>query len=371
MTKIIFFYLIFSLFIALTSALEISTNAKCVGDTYYVIRGEKVDITIFGNPSEELLLSIYYKFTLESSEGKYHFSQNKFPIPISSSFEVKAYPVKNLTVEAKLWIFKKKLSAEAKNGVAVVKADVPPGKYDVQFYGFTSGSYVTIESLATSKVTLDDKGKFSISYDTSYLPEGEMIARVESKILKVKIIGSPPSPTQPTPPILNETNKTLSIEIEPIEALIKVNETLELKIKIKNSDLGSLSGLKVLWTVNSSIIEIINSEMETNLFGEAKATLKAIKAGTAIVKVEIPTLNVSAVALVYVQTENFTILNTSETTENSNKTPPKPSETIKPIETTVNTSTVPQKKVLIPGFDILTTVVSIAILMIARKFRNH
>ncbi|MEM2190903.1 MAG: hypothetical protein QW540_05675 [Archaeoglobaceae archaeon] len=376
-TKIIFYFVLLSLFIPFADAVEISTNAKFIGDTYYIIRGEKVDITISGNPSEEILVSIYYTFTLKSSGGQYYFSQEKFPIPLSSSFEVKAYPVKNLTVEAKIWIFKKKLSAEAKNGVAIVKADVPAGKYDVKFYGVASESYVTIESLATSKVNLDDKGKFSISYDTSYLPEGEMSVRVGLKNLKVKIVSSPlttPTPSQfnQTTPALNETENQLSVEIEPNEALLKINETLELKIKVKDSKIGSLYGLKVLWSVNSSIIEIVGFEKETNLFGEAKATVKATSSGVAAIRVEIPYLNLSAVAIIYVQDESSDILNNSETVDNSNTSRPTPSETVKttpkPLDTPASNQ---QKKFPIPGFDILTAFASIAILIIARKLGNR
>lgn len=383
MTKIFFHYFILTLIlcIPIAYAIDISTNAKQIGDTFYVTKGEKVDILISGVSSQEFEVSIDYFFTLKPFDGQYYFSQNKFQIPISSSFEVKAYPVRNLTVEAKLWIFKKKLSAEAKNGVAVVKADVPAGRYDVKFYGVSEGNNVNVESRAFSKVKLDDQGEFKISYDSSYLPEGEMIVRVESKIVKVKIISGSPNPTtvppslSPSPSIpnaLNETDTTFSIEIEPAEASINVNETLKLKIKIRNEAIGSLAGLKVFWTINSSIIEIVDFEMETNLLGEAKATIKAISSGKAIVKAEIPDLNISAVALIYVQNEGFTNSNSSEIIENPNTTQATIPETITTNPNTLNTPTpTPQKRVLIPGFGVVLTLTSIAILLLIRKLRNR
>lgn len=89
------------------SAIEISTNARLIDGVYYVLQGEIVEVKILGDPSQELAVSIVYKFTIPSSDGWYYYSQNKFPIPLSSSFEVKAYPVQNITVEAKFWIFSK------------------------------------------------------------------------------------------------------------------------------------------------------------------------------------------------------------------------------------------------------------------------
>ncbi|MCS7143575.1 MAG: Ig-like domain-containing protein [Archaeoglobaceae archaeon] len=384
MTKVIFFYLLLFIFISSTNAVEISTNAKLVGDTYYVVKGEKIEIKISGNPSEELVFSIYYTFILKSSGDHYHFSQNKFPIPISSSFEVKAYPVKNLTVEAKLWIFKKKLSAEAKNDVAIVKAEVPAGKYDVQFYGLANGNYVTIESLATSKIALDEGGKFSISYDTSYLPEGEMTVQIDSKLLKVKIVSLSVSPTPPSynPPLYNasvvpitEVPQQILIEINPSKTTIILNETLEITIKLRNSLGQPISGLAVFWRVNGSAVKLLNFENETNHLGEATAKIMALSVGEAIVKAEIPDLNASAEALIYVQNETISITYTPQ--ENSSPQiiySPTQEVYAPPQETVVNTDQNKveiEKRNFIPGFEVLTAFLSVfCVYLIVRRLGN-
>lgn len=193
-----FLFLLIFLFLP-CSAIEISTNARLIDGVYYVLQGEIVEVKILGDPSQELAVSIVYKFTIPSSDGWYYYSQNKFPIPLSSSFEVKAYPVQNITVEAKFWIFSKKLEANATNDVAKVSANVPAGRFDVKIYGIARGNTVNIEAKANAKIKLDSSGVYSISYDTSKLPLGDMEVIADSEKLKVKVVSSLPTPT-PTPP---------------------------------------------------------------------------------------------------------------------------------------------------------------------------
>ena len=193
-----FLFLILFLFLP-CSAIEISTNARLIDGVYYVLQGEVAEVKILGYPSQEVSVSIVYKFTIPSSDGWYYYSQSKFPIPISSSFEVKSYPVQNITVEAKFWIFSKKLEANATNDVAKVRANVPAGKFDVKIYGIAKGNTVNIEAKANAKIKLDSSGVYSISYDTSKLPLGDMEVTADSKKLKVKVVSSLPTPT-PTPP---------------------------------------------------------------------------------------------------------------------------------------------------------------------------
>ncbi|MEM3505858.1 MAG: PGF-CTERM sorting domain-containing protein [Archaeoglobaceae archaeon] len=194
----ILFVLIF--FIAQASGVEISTNAILLEDVYYVIKGEKIDITLLGNPSEEVEVTIIYSFKIQSSGGQYYYSQEKFPVPLKAYFEVKTWPVENLTVEAKLWIFSKKLEANATNDVAKVAASLPfSGNFDVKIYGKAKAEIVNVEAKANAKLKLDENGRYTISYDTSKLPLGEMIVRLDSKQLNVKVVSSLPTTPTPTP----------------------------------------------------------------------------------------------------------------------------------------------------------------------------
>ncbi|MEM4615914.1 MAG: PGF-CTERM sorting domain-containing protein [Archaeoglobaceae archaeon] len=207
----ILFVLIF--FITQASGVEISTNAILIEDVYYVLRGEKIDITLLGNPSEEVEVTIIYSFKIQSSSGQYYYSQEKFPVPLKAYFEVKTWPVENLTVEAKLWIFSKKLEANATNDLAKVAASLPfSGNFDVKIYGKAKAEVVNAEAKANAKLKLDETGKYTISYDTSKLPLGEMTVKLDSKQLNVKVVSflpitptPTPTPTSPTTPPQNPT----------------------------------------------------------------------------------------------------------------------------------------------------------------------
>ncbi|MEM2030649.1 MAG: PGF-CTERM sorting domain-containing protein [Archaeoglobaceae archaeon] len=195
----IFTVFIFSLILK-ASAVEVSTNAALLDNVYYVIKGEKIDITLLGNPSEEVEVTIIYSFKIQSSSGHYYYSQDKFPVPLKAYFEVKTWPVENLTVEAKLWIFSKKLEANATNDVAKVAASLPfSGNFDVKIYGKAKAEIVNAEVKANAKLKLDETGRYTISYDTSKLPLGEMIVKLDSKQLNVKVVSFLPTTPTPTP----------------------------------------------------------------------------------------------------------------------------------------------------------------------------
>ncbi|TDA30112.1 MAG: hypothetical protein DSO00_02315 [Archaeoglobi archaeon] len=181
------------------SAIEVSTNARLIDGIYYVVQGERVDVVVYGEPLQEVSVSVYYCFSVNSTDGSYLYSQSKFPIPLSADFQVRAYPVYNITVEAKLWIFTKKLEANARDSVAEVRASVPSGRYDVRIYGNSKAEVVKVEANAFARVKLGSDGRYSISYDTSKLPIGEMRVIADSKELKVKVVSSPPAPSKPMP----------------------------------------------------------------------------------------------------------------------------------------------------------------------------
>jgi len=199
------YFLIFSFFLLFllsqASAMEISTNAKFVDGSYYVVKGESIEIALSGEPKEETSIRLTYIFTLTSSNGEYSFIQNSFPVPISGDFKIRAYPVENLTLKASFFIFSKTLSANASNGVAEISTNVPiSGSFNVEMNGRALGDEVTVESIMSSTIELDERGEYHLSYDTSVLPCGEMTAIVNGETLRVLVVESSSEiPAEETP----------------------------------------------------------------------------------------------------------------------------------------------------------------------------
>jgi len=203
--RYIFILSLIFLIVPTVNALEITVpQAKLVNGCYYIVKGQTADITIKGSPNEKVNVEITYKFDLSASNGEYKFSQSGFPIPLNAKFTVKAYPVVDLTVKATIFLFLgKTLHATAKDGVAVVSANVPKGSYDIELYGKTDSSIVHIECIAKTTITLNGNGEYVISYDTSKLPVGYMTVNANGIIMNARIVSSEseiPIPTPTTPP---------------------------------------------------------------------------------------------------------------------------------------------------------------------------
>jgi len=198
-------------------ALEITVpQAKYVNGCYYIVKGQTADITLKGNPNENVNIEITYKFDLRASNGEYSFSQSGFPIPLNAKFYVKAYPVEDLTVEAKIFLFLgKTLHATAdENGVAKVSANVPKGSYDIKLYGKTNYSVVHIECTAKTTVKLDGNGKYVVSYDTSKLPIGYMIVNANDVTIKAYVVSSEDEIPTPTT-TLTQTTPITTTTVKP------------------------------------------------------------------------------------------------------------------------------------------------------------
>ncbi|MCX8000643.1 MAG: hypothetical protein N3A69_17130, partial [Leptospiraceae bacterium] len=127
--------------------------------------------------------------------------------------------------------------------------------------------------------------------------------------------------------------------------------------------------------VNGSAVKLLNFENETNHLGEATAKIMALSVGEAIVKAEIPDLNASAEALIYVQNETISITYTPQ--ENSSPQiiySPTQEVYAPPQETVVNTDQNKveiEKRNFIPGFEVLTAFLSVfCVYLIVRRLGN-
>jgi hypothetical protein len=224
---ILFSLIFFTIAFSTCKALEITVpQAKYVNGCYYIVKGQTADITLKGNPNENVNIEITYKFDLCASNGKYSFSQSGFPIPLNAKFYVKAYPVEDLTVEAKIFFFLgKTLHATAKNGVAVVSANVPKGSYDIKLYGKTNYSVVHIECTAKTTVKLDGNGKYVVSYDTSKLPVGYMVVNANGVTIKAYIVSSEDEIPTPTTTPTQTTPITTTVKPTPKQTTPVVTTT--------------------------------------------------------------------------------------------------------------------------------------------------
>ncbi|MDK2782240.1 MAG: hypothetical protein PWR13_1268 [Archaeoglobi archaeon] len=217
--------LIFSIFLIFSlshaAAFEISTNARVVDGVYYVVKGQSADIDLRGDPGEEISIHLTYTFKLPSSNGEYVFSQNSFPVPISGNLKIRAYPVENLTIEASFLFFTKTLSANASNGVAEISTEVPlSGSFNVKMNGKALGDEVTIESIMSSTIKLDENGRYHLSYDTSVLPCGEMSVVLNGETLRILVVSSESEIPEETPVQTETPEPTPTLTPSPEETQI-------------------------------------------------------------------------------------------------------------------------------------------------------
>lgn len=126
--------------------------------------------------------------------GKYSWRLYSVDIPVSENcFSVTAKDVEQLSVAVKIvfWITK---TSSAENGVATVsQCNVPKGRYDVEIFGKSNSSLVTIKISAKSYLYADENGRFEFSYDTDPIPVGEFKIKVKNE---EKTVYLAPAPTQ-------------------------------------------------------------------------------------------------------------------------------------------------------------------------------
>jgi hypothetical protein len=132
-------------------------------------------------------------------------------------------------------------------------------------YGNSTGDVVWIKAKAKASIELEG-GKFSISYDTSKLPLGDMTVYANSKLLRVKVVNSLPSPT-PTPTPASIYNPTVTPTPENPDIFVNVEVHKGIEAVVENS--GSKAGaFYVTLYVNNSLVERV--EVEGLESGESK-----------------------------------------------------------------------------------------------------
>lgn len=213
----IFLFLLFLIVPINALNVSISTESgtcKNVNGKYYVVKGSKIGIVLSGNPNENIEISIIYKFNINSFDGKYNYTLKKFPIPVDiRSVIIKTYPVCNLYLDITegpsrflislahaLNMLPKQVNAD-KNGIATISINkkAEKGEYTIEISGNTNNTVVTVEAIIKASITLDNSGKYTITYDTSKLPIGNMTVNANGVSIKAYVVGSESEIPSPTP----------------------------------------------------------------------------------------------------------------------------------------------------------------------------
>ena len=128
-----------------------------------------------------------------------------FPIPVEIERAIiESYPVDDLSVTVKFFIFRKEFRATAEDGKARVILDVSKypirkGNFNIYIKGKGKSDIVTIEASIETKIKLDSRGRFEIEYDTSKLPLCDFYVRAGSTVFVAKIVDELPSAPKPKP----------------------------------------------------------------------------------------------------------------------------------------------------------------------------
>ncbi len=217
-TRICILLLIFSLSMLATlvptlevaQALEISVSpAKVVNGEYYIVKGDTIQINLSGNANENVDASITCKFSVDVRGGIYEYELKDFPIPVDvNSVVIKSYYVRNLKIEVPVFIFSYSKEKNAnENGVAtiLINRSIGKGQYTIKISGNSNDTTVTIEATVNSAIALDQDGKYSLAYDTSKLPVGDLIVNAGGETIRAHVVESEneipqaSSPATPTP----------------------------------------------------------------------------------------------------------------------------------------------------------------------------
>ncbi|WP_179943721.1 hypothetical protein [Archaeoglobus sulfaticallidus] len=190
------------------NAIEITvTPSKVVGGNYYIVKGDAEKITVTGSPNQVVQVSLTCKFTVSASSGKYDYKIDSFPIPLDvDSVSVKAYRVNNLRLKTVFFIFPvyvptsgPKVADSAGYATVSINQRISKGSYDIEIFGDTNYTQVTIEATVKSTIALDSSGKYELVYDTSKIPIGELHIVADDKSFKAFVVGSSSEIPEPTP----------------------------------------------------------------------------------------------------------------------------------------------------------------------------
>ncbi len=212
--KIFLIFLTIFLLIKSCSAISVNVNpAEEINGEYYVVKGTVLNIELRGSPKESVDVRLNYKFYLDVEGGTYRYRFESFHLPLDAKeLTIKSYKVIDMSVKSTiLWVIPVTLHAYATNGVARISVGkIGAGNYNVEIYGQSECESVCVEVEMRSNLILDEKGLFTIKYDTSGLPSGDLTVIVNGDRIRAHIVSSygeiprqtptpTPTPTTPTP----------------------------------------------------------------------------------------------------------------------------------------------------------------------------
>jgi hypothetical protein len=183
------------------------------------VKGDLIKIDISANPNENIDVQLSFTKMLNVASDSYLLEMNGVQIPPPpNNFSVKATGVTNLNV-AVVIIFPITKSASASEGVATVsQGGVPAGNYNVRISGDAQPGMSSVSLLvsASTTITMDSSGHYTINYLTESLPTGTVTAKVGNMAKTLEFTESPPTDT--TPPAHSSepstSNNTPSNQVE-------------------------------------------------------------------------------------------------------------------------------------------------------------
>lgn len=144
--------------------------------------GDTMKIIGTASPREHFKLEISFEKKVPVSEGKYELLLKRIKIPKGNNnlFTVRADGVQNLNLNVKKYVWFK-LQSNASNGIATIsQANVPPFTYRILIKGdaLSEKSSVNLTVTASQTLKADSKGRFSYTYSTSSMSEGEYSIKI-------------------------------------------------------------------------------------------------------------------------------------------------------------------------------------------------
>jgi hypothetical protein len=175
------------------------------------VKGDLIKIDVSASPNESIDVQLSFTKMLNVASGKYILEMDRVQVPPPpNDFSVKATGVTNLNV-AVVIIFPITKSASASDGVATVsQGGVPAGNYHLRISGDAQpgASGVSLLVTASTTITMDSSGHYTISYPTGSLPTGTVTAKVGNMVKTLELKES--HPTDTTPPAHSSGTSTAS-----------------------------------------------------------------------------------------------------------------------------------------------------------------
>jgi PKD repeat protein len=165
--------------------------------------GDTISVHIFGDPNEEIEISITFEVDIPVQSGNYvvRFKNINIPDP-SNSFSVETYDVKTLNVAASVF----SLSGTVNNKVGEFSVNnILPGTFNIKISGYAEDDedFVSCSLTAWSKLTLNSNGAYVLNYDMGNIPPGIFYVNIEGITKQLTI-----SPRDSNPPVITGIQPT-------------------------------------------------------------------------------------------------------------------------------------------------------------------